>query len=153
MTRYSAAGSRAGINTANSAMFQIRNTGTAHRIFIVELGINVAVAPTTAPAFYVSRSSAVGTNSATLAGQANDPGEPSAVGTLDTTWSVNPTFSTTAFLRYGGLAVTAGGMLIWTFYDEPLVVKASTSEGIVIANANAAGATLGTFTAYATWDE
>ncbi len=151
--RYSAGGSRAGINTANSAMFQIRNTATTGRLYVVEIGIGVAVAPSTAPNFFISRSSAVGTSSATLAGQANDPGETAALGTFDTTWSAAPTFSTTNFQRMGGLATTAGGMLIWTFYDAPLVCPASTSAGIVIANANASGATTGTFFAYATWDE
>lgn len=153
MARYSAGGSRAGINTANSAYFQLRPTSTAERLYVVEVGVNVAVAPTTAPAFYLSRSTAVGTNTATLAGQPHEPGDVAAVGTLDTTWSANPTFSTSLFLRYGGLATTAGGMLIWTFYDAPIVLAADTAKGLVIANANASGATTGTFTAYMSWDE
>lgn len=151
--RYSAGASRAGINTANSAYFQLRSTSTAERLYIVEVGINISVAPTTAPNFYLSRSSAVGTSTATLAGQPNDPGETAAQGTLDSTWSAAPTFSTSNFIRIGGLAVTAGGMLIWTFYDAPLIVPASTSQGVVLANANASGATTGTFTGYFTWDE
>lgn len=151
--RYSAAASRVGINTANSALFQLRNTGTTERLYVVEIGVNIAVAPTTAPAFFISRSTAVGTSTATIAGQANDPGETASTGTLDSTWSAAPTFSTSLFLRYGGLAVTAGGMLIWTFYDSPLIVPASTSSGLVLADANVSGATTGTFTAYFTWDE
>lgn len=151
--RYSAACSRVGINTANSSMFQIRNTGTAGRLYIVEIGIGVAIAPTTAPNFYISRSSAVGTSTTTLAGQPNDPGETAAAGTFDCTWSSAPTFSTSLFQRMGGLGTTAGGMLIWTFYDAPLVVPASTSQGICISNANASGSTTGTFFAYASWDE
>lgn len=153
MARYSAGGSRVGINTANSAYFQLRPTGTTQRCYVVEIGVNVAVAPTTAPALYVARSTAVGTSSATLAGQPLEPNDAASIATFDTTWSVNPTFSTTNFLRYGGLAVTAGGMLIWTFYDKPIVLAASTSAGLVIANANASGSTTGTFTAYMAWDE
>ena len=153
MARYSAGGSRVGINTANSAYFQLRPTSTAEQLFVVEVGINISVAPTTAPALYLARSSAVGTSSATLAGQPHDPNAGAAVGTFDTTWSSAPTFSTSAFLRFGGLAVTAGGMLIWTFYDAPLVLNASTSAGLVIANANASGATTGTFTANMSWAE
>lgn len=153
MARYSAGGSRAGINTANSALFQLRPTSTAERLYVVEVGINIAVAPTTAPAFYLARSTAVGTSTATLAGQPHEPGDVAAVGTLDTTWSAAPTFSTSLFLRYGGLAVTAGGMLIWTFYDAPIVLAADTAKGLVIANANASGATTGTVTAYMSWDE
>jgi hypothetical protein len=44
-------------------------------------------------------------------------------------------------------------MIIWTFYDAPLVVAASTTAGLVLANAPASGATLGTFTGYFDWDE
>lgn len=153
MARYSAGASRAGINTADSAYFQLRPTSTAERLYVVEVGVNVAVAPTTAPRLYLSRSSAVGTSTATLAGQPHEPGDVAAVGTFDSTWSAAPTFSTSAFLRYGGLAVTAGGMLIWTFYDAPLVLSANTAQGLVIANASASGATTGTFTAYMAWDE
>jgi len=152
--RYSAgAAGRAGINTANSAYFAIRNTGTAERLYVVEIGIGVSTAPTTAPNFFISRATAAGTSTTTLAGQANDPGETAATGTFDSAWSAAPTFSTTNFIRAGGLATTAGGMLIWTFYDAPLVVPASTSAPIVIGNAAASGATLGAFFAYATWDE
>ncbi len=153
MPRYSAGGSRAGINTANSALFQLRPTTTAARLYVVEVGVNIAVAPTTAPSFYLSRSTAVGTNTATLAGQPNEPGDVAAIGTFDTTWSAAPTFSTSLFLRNGGLAVTAGGMLIFTFYDAPIVLAADTAKGLVIANANASGSTTGTVTAYMTWDE
>jgi hypothetical protein len=153
MPRYSASATRAGINTANSAYFQLRNTVTTQRLYVVEIGIGIATAPTTAPVLYVSRSSAVGTSTATLAGQPNDPGETSAVGTFDSTWSSAPTFSTTNFLRMGGLAVTAGGYLIWTFYDAPIVVPASTSQGLVFANSAASGSTVGSFSAYCTWDE
>lgn len=151
--RYSAGFTRAGINAANSPVAQLRNTSTTTKLYIVEIGVGVGVAPTTAPAFYLSRSSAIGTSTATLAGQPRDSGDPAALGTLDSTWSANPTFSTTAFMRFGGLAVTAGGFLIWTFYDAPLVIAASTTVGLVIANNAASGATLGTFTGYVDWDE
>ena len=153
MARYSAGASRAGINTAGSAYFQLRPTSTASRLYVVEVGVNIAVASTTAPALYLSRSTAVGTSTASLAGQPHEPGDVAANGTLDSTWSSAPTWSTTNFLRYGGLAVTAGGMLIWTFYDAPIVLSASTSAGLVIANANASGSTTGTYTAYMSWEE
>ena len=153
MARYSASASRSGINTANSAYFQLRPTSTAERLYVVEIGVNIAVAPTTAPSLFIARSTAVGTSTATLAGLPHEPGEVAAVGTFDSTWSAAPTFSTTDKLRQGGLAVTAGGMLIWTFYDAPIIVPANTSQGLVIANANASGSTTGTFTAYISWDE
>lgn len=151
--RYSAAASTSGINTANSANFQIRPTGTSTRLYIVEIGVNVAVAPTNAPSFYLARSTAIGTVTTTLAGQAHEPSETAANGTFDSVFSVQPTFSTTNRMGQAGLAVTAGGQIIWTFYDAPIVIAASASSGLVIANANASGATTGTFTAYARWEE
>src|SRR3954447_23997140 len=99
MTRYSAGFSRAGINTANSPVANLSNTGTTDRVYVMEIGIGVAVAPTTAPMFYLSRATARGTQTATLVGVAHDAGDGTPVGTLDTTWSANPTFSTTAFIR------------------------------------------------------
>lgn len=151
--RYHAAATRAGINTANSAYFQLRNTGTASRLYVVEVGFGVVSAPSTAPILYLARSSATGTSTATLAGQPGDPGETASAGTFDSTWSAAPTFSTTNLIRIGGMATTAGGWVIFTFYDAPLVVPASTSQGLVIANQAASGATLGSFSAYAAWDE
>lgn len=152
-TRFSAGFTRAGINTANSPVANLNQTGTVARLYVVEVGVGVAVAPTTAPAFYLSRATARGTQTATLAGQPADPNEPAAQGTLDTTWSANPTFSTSAYLRFGGLATTAGGFLVWTFYDNPIIVNATAGLGLTLANANASGATLGTFTGYFAWDE
>lgn len=151
--RYHAGFSRAGINTANSPVVNLNQTGTTSRLYVVEIGVGIAVAPTTAPSFYVSRATARGTQTATLAGQPSDPNATASQGTLDTTWSVNPTFSTSNFIRMGGLATTAGGFLVWTFYDEPLIVSATSGLGITLANANASGATTGTFTGYIAWDE
>lgn len=148
MGTYIAGFSRAGINTANSPVAAIVATSTATRISVVEIGVGVAVSPTTAPMFYLSRVSARGTQTATLASQPLDASDAAAVGTVDSTWSANPTFSTSNFLAMGGLSTTAGGFLIWTFYDQPLVIPATSGNGIVIANQNAAGSTLGTFTGY-----
>lgn len=153
MALYGAGASKAGVNTANTAYFQIRPTTTAHRIRIKQIVVNIAVAPTTAPSFYLARSTANGTVTTTLAGQALDPADAAAIGTFDSAFSVAPTFSTTAFIATGGLAVTAGGAFIWTFYDQPLVITNATASGIVVVNANASGATTGTFVGSALWDE
>lgn len=151
--RYSVGFSVAGVNTANTQVANLNNTGTAARLYIREIAVGVAVAPTTAPSFYLSRATARGTQSTTLAGQPHDPSETSATGTLDTAWSVAPTFSTSTPIRRGGLAVTAGGWWVWQFYDAPLIVNATSGLGLVLANANASGATTGTFTGHFSWDE
>lgn len=152
MPRYSAAAS-SGFKAVNTAYFQLRNTSTAQRMYVVEIAVNISAAVTGAPStIYLSRASANGTSSTTAAGIAHDPGETTAVGTLDSAWSVQPTFSTTAWIRAGGLATTAGGQLIWTFYDSPLIITNSTSAGgLVIACSTAQ--TAGTLAAYYSWDE
>ena len=113
----------------------------------------VTVSPSNAPAFYVVRQTVAGTAATTLAGQPHDPST-----TVTSSYNLicnsgNGTFSATGFLRYGGLATTAGGMLIWTFYDEPLQITPGSGNGITIVNANATGGTTGTFGAYFCWDE
>lgn len=151
--RYSAGFSVAGVNTANTQTINLNGAGTSGRIFVYEIAVGIAVASTTAPSFYLSRSTARGTQSTTLAGQAYDPGDVASLASLDSAWSVAPTFSTSAFIRRGGLAVTAGGWWIWQFYDSPLIIPATAGAGITLANANASGATTGTFAGHVVWNE
>lgn len=150
--RYSAGFSVAGVNTANTQTANLVG-GTGDRLLVRQIAVGISVAPTTAPSFYLSRSTARGTQTATLAGQAWDSAAVSAIGTLDTTWSAAPTFSTSNFIVRGGLAVTAGGWWIWDFRDSPLIIPATSGAGITLANANASGATTGTFAGFFVWDE
>lgn len=154
MGYYGAGASKAGVNTANTAYFQLRPTAATVRARIFSIIVNIASAPTTAPSFYLARSTAIGTATTTLAGQPLDPADPASLSTFDSVLSVAPTFSTTAWLASGGLATTAGGAFIWAFpADGPLILPASTSAGLCIVNANASGATTGTFTASMLWAE
>jgi hypothetical protein len=133
-------------------MWQLRPTTAAQRIKVLEIGVGIASAPTTAPSFQLVRSTAVGTSSTTAAGQPYDPADAAAIGTLDSAWSVAATSSGTV-MRQSGLAVTNGGQLFWTFYDMPLIMTADTTDGLLVINANASGATLGTMTCYMVWQE
>lgn len=153
MARYGAAFSVAGTNTANTFVVNLANTSTTIRPRVMQIAVGVAVAPTTAPSFYLSRATARGTNTTTLAGQPFDTGEPASITTLDLTNSVAPTFSTTLKMAGGGLATTAGGWWIWDFRDSPLIIPATAASGLCIVNANASGATTGTFAGYMTWEE
>jgi hypothetical protein len=152
--RYGAAVSRAGINTADTAYFNLLG-GTTSRLYVVQVTINIAVAPTTAPAFYLARTTARGTQASTLAGQALDTADAASLGTLDVcgTAGSQPTFTAANKIVSGGLAVTAGGMLIWTFYDEPIVIPATAAAGLALCNANASGATTGTIHCSYLWEE
>jgi hypothetical protein len=118
---------------------------------VVEIGFTITTALTTACGVYLSRGTAAGTSSTTLAGQPHDPGEVAAIGTLDTAYSAAPTFSTSAFMRYIGLPTTVGSSVVWTFYDNPVIVAASTSAPLVLAGTVAE--TAGAYSIYMMWDE
>lgn len=144
---------RAGINTANSVYFQIRNA-TTQRLYIVEFGITIAVAPTTAPQFALARSTATGTNSTTVLGTASDSADTASTANLDSAWSVNPTFTTTGpFLWSAAMPVTAGSGWAWVAPNDRSRIVVPTSGGICLANLVASGATTGNFNFYISWEE
>lgn len=139
---------RAGINTANSP---IVNLWSATRICrIIEAGVFIQVAPTTAPVFALQRSTVRGTQTATLAPLRKDEGDIVATATLDTTWSANPTFATAApHIRAGGVPLAIGNGVIWNVAE----LEISIGGGLTIFNINAAGATLGSFAGYVMYEE
>lgn len=152
MDRYSISNSRAGVNAANTIMWQLRATGTTTRVRLLEIGLGVKGAPTTAPAFQLVRTTAVGTSSTTTAGTPYDQNDSAAVGTLDSAWSANPTLGT-GVLRESVMATTAGGQTFWTFYDQAIELPISTTGGLAIVNTVATGTTVGTFVCYMVWEE
>lgn len=153
MGRYSAGASFSGINTANSAYCSIRNNISTARKAVVKLTIGIAVAPSTAPLFYLVRTTGNGTETTTLAGQPYDSGDPASTALFVSVWSAQPTFTAANKMDTGGMALTAGGQWLWTFYDRPIILPAATTGGLAIVNQNASGATVGTFVASAVWDE
>ncbi len=153
MARYSAGFSVSGVNTANTATANLNNTGTTQRLRILQIAVGVASAPSTAPSFYLARATARGTQSTTVAALPFDTNDAAALGAIDTAWSVAPTFTTTAQLVRGGLSTTAGGWWVWDFRDSPIIVPATAGSGLVLVNANASGATVGTFTGHFIWEE
>jgi hypothetical protein len=151
--RYSAGFSVSGVNTANTQVVNLTQTGTTQRVDVVQVIVGVASAPTNAPSFYLSRATARGTQTTTVAGNAFDAADQTPTATLDTAWSVAPTFSTSAALGRAGLATTAGGYWVWDFRDYPITIDKTAGLGLAIVNANAAGATVGTFTGSIVWEE
>lgn len=154
MPRYGAGVTRAGVNTANTAYFNLLG-GTGDRLLVRQVIISVAVAPTTAPQWYLVRTTARGTQASTLAGLPFDTADVAANGTLDVcgTGASAPTFTNTNWITTGALAVTAGGAFVWSFWDVPLIVPATSGNGLAIANANASGSTTGNFNGSFVWDE
>lgn len=146
--------SLSGINTANTAYANLLG-GTGNRLEIQQIIVNIAVAPTTAPSFYLCRTTVRGTQASTLAGQPFDAADAGGVGTLDVcgTGASQPTFTNTNKIDVGGLAITAGGTFIWTFGPEGLIIPATAAAGVALCNANASGATTGTFLVSYRWRE
>lgn len=152
MAQYAVATNRAGINTANSPMLELRCASTS-RAVVREVGITMAVLPTTAPRFILGRatnSPTGGTNNTPIA---MDNADAASLHTFNNpSWTSAPTFNTSGpWIKVGGLPLTLGAGLIWTFPGQGLVVP--TSGSLVLANLNASGATLGSFDIYFIWDE
>jgi hypothetical protein len=152
---YQAALSRSGINSTGPQLYwQLRSNGS-RRIRVLELGICVESAPSTAPAFAISRATtALGTASTSVTGLPLEPGDVAGTGILESAWSSAPTIDTNYHRRFG-LATTAGGGFIWSWpLDRPLVIGTNAAaHALQICNMNASGTTTGTFTLYCVWDE
>ncbi len=150
--RYQAALSRSGINTAGPQLYWQLRSNASYRLRILEIGVSVASAPTTAPSFQISRAtSSLGTASTSMNGQPLDAADAASTGIFESAWSGAPTVNTT-YHRMMALATTAGGGFIWTWpVDSPLILPVSAA--LQISNANASGTTTGTFVAYCVWEE
>lgn len=142
MARFEAAHNKAGVNTANTIMWQLRTASTS-RARIFEIHITVAVAPTTGPSWRLNRSTAVGTSTATVTPEEQDPGGGAAATLLDITWSANPTLASNDMRKYATPSSIGSG-IVWTWPDHrPLILPVS--SGLAVVNANATGTTVGAF--------
>jgi hypothetical protein len=146
--RYSVTHSKAGVNTANTIMWQLRAV-SPDRVELVELALTVKVAPTTGPSWRLNRGTAIGTSTATVTPQTEDPDVAAASARLDTTWSANPTLGGTDLREYATPNAIGSG-IVWTWYDKPLQINIA--SGICLVNGNATGATTGTLVIYAVFD-
>jgi hypothetical protein len=142
---YSVTSNKAGVNIANTIMWTLRADAT-QRIWLVELGVSVEVAPTTGPAWRLNRVTATGTITTSIVPQPEDPDVPAALTRLDTVWSVNPTLGGVDLRRYATPS-TIGSGIVWTWFDEPFVIPKS--GGVAVVNANPSGATVGSMSVYA----
>ncbi len=145
MSRYEVTSAKAGVNTANTLMWMLRPDAT-ERLHLLELALSVEVAPTTGPAWRLNRPTAVGTSSANVVPQQEDPDTAATGARLDTTWSAAPTLGGVDMRRFA-IPAAVGSGVVWTWYDAPLVIPKG--AGLCIVNANASGATLGTLSLYA----
>lgn len=151
MGAYGANSSKAGVNTAATTMWNLWSTGGS--CYLQTLILTMTVAPTTLPDFYVVRSTARGTQTTTTAGNPFDPNDNAATCTLDSAWSANPTVNAvgTALLRLP-LPLSAGASFYFAA-DTLNALWCRNGAGLAIVNANASGATTGTFALNAIWRE
>jgi hypothetical protein len=140
MARFEVSHLKTGVNTANTIMWQFK-TAAGSRARIFEIALAVSTATTTGPSWRLTRSATLGTSTATVAPEEQDPGGGAATVLLDTTWSANPTLVSTDLRRYA-TPQTIGSGIVWTWPDHrPLIVPVS--SGLCVVNANATGATPG----------
>jgi hypothetical protein len=149
MARYSVTHAKAGVNTANTIMWQLRAI-TPARMEIIELGISVKVAPTTGPSWRLNRTTALGATFTSITPQPEEVDNPAANGRLDHTMGTLPTLGGVDLREYTTPNAIGSG-IVWTWYDKPLRIPIGGS--IAIVNGNASGATLGTLAIYAVFDE
>jgi hypothetical protein len=152
MAGYRVAVNRSGVNTANTVLVELRASAT-DRIVVREVGIAMAVLPTTAPRFVLARQSNTPAGGTNTVPEKSDSADGAAAASFFTTgWTTTPTFATGGpWLQVAGLPLTLGAGLIWTFSGNGLVVGLSGS--LLLADLNASGATLGSFDTYFAWEE
>jgi hypothetical protein len=152
MALYSVAMPRAGVNTANTVMAELRTPSTT-RAIVREIGISFGTLMSTAPRFALARPTntpAGGTNNVPVP---HDPADGASLSSFFLTGqSTAPTFTTAGpYLQVAGLPLTLGAGLVWVFGGSGLVVPVSSS--LLLANLNASGATLGSVDLYVKWEE
>lgn len=150
MARFEVSNNKAGVNTANTIMWQFK-TAASSRARIFEIALSVSTAPTNGPSWRLVRAATLGTSTATIAAEEQDPGGGAATAVLDTTWSAVPTLAAVNLRQYATPA-TVGSGIVWTWPDHrPLIVPLS--SGMVIVNSTATGTGLGAFNVAIVFEE
>ncbi len=153
MAIYSAGFSVSGVNTTATVLANLK-AAASDRFKLLQINIQIEVAPTTAPIFSLERMNAVGTGAITTAASGPyDPSDAAATAMLETAWATaRPTrLATPVNMIRSMLPVTLGGQLIFDFTNRPIF--SLVSGGLMLVNLNASGATLGTIGGNVIWDE
>lgn len=154
MARFEVSNAKVGTNIANTIMWQFKASATSRaRIFEIGLSLAIVNAGTTpqGPSWRLQRATAIGTSTATVAAEEQDPGGGAATALVDTTWSTLPTLAATSMRLYA-TPNTMGSGIVWTWPDHrPLIVPIS--NGLCIVNALATGTTPGTMNCYFLFEE
>ena len=134
--------------TADKMYCQLWNTASSERLKLRELGFTNTVA--TACKIALKRTTARGTNTTTVAGTPIDSADGAATGTLDLTYSGDPTVSGN-YLRRAHLAAVIGAGISWAWWNGGGLVIPTGNNGLAVVVPTAvAGQVL---EAWAVWEE
>jgi hypothetical protein len=116
--------------TTNNAIVVLWNTGS-DRLRLREVAI-VNVGSTNAEKAALATITARGTNTGTLAGSALDENDPAAAGTVDFSWSVQPTVG--QILRRTHGIVNAMTSVVFSFWGRKQGVWVAGGAGVAMVN-------------------
>ena len=140
--------------SANAVLFGFR-ASTARRCFIREIGFFYRTAPTTSGQLGLQRSTALGTGAITaVVGQAHEPGEPAAIGQVETAWATAAPTTANLYMKRFGSAPTIGNGMVWRFDEgSGLVVPLGSAATGEIVVCNLVATAPGTMDFWFTWEE
>jgi hypothetical protein len=124
--------------TADKPYCGLWNTTGGSRLRLLELGMCNTAATTSKVA--IKRTTARGTQTGTLLGTPLDSNDAATLGTVDFTYSADPTV-TGNYFRRGHIANVIGASLLWSWWNSPLVIAPALGIALVVPTA-AAGAAL-----------
>lgn len=131
---------------ASGAAFVNLWTPTARSARVLEICLTLEAATASIPG--LARTTARGTQTTTMVGQALDPLTGASTVQFDSVWSVQPTLAATNMRRGSFNAIGQG--IVWRWDDtDPLVVPAA--AGLALVNRGAGAASI--LDVYFQWDE
>lgn len=128
MHRYAVAVVGADVGVGGAAICALR-AGT-NVVRLEELWIAVAGGVGTVGNCRLVRSTAVGTATTSVLGQAEDPASPPSLANVDTAWSVAPTLATNEQMRWPGAGTVTPGpsvTFMWPWPGRGIVIPANGS--------------------------
>lgn len=140
--------------TANAPLCALR--GVTRPLFVREIHLFYATAPTTSGRLGITRSTAIGTGALTsVTGVPRTTLAATGTGVLVTAWAtLAPTVSSTAYFRRFAAVAAIGNGVIWTFDgDNGLIVPGSAGATSELVVTNLVAVAPGTIETTFVWEE
>jgi hypothetical protein len=151
MARYTAPFSIAGVNGADTPLFNLK-AGATVPLFIEQVYFEIEVVSSNAPIYGLKKRNAVGTGAITSATIKDLDGlGGTSAATLETAWATTRPTVTGGYIGRGAIPLVVGNGFLFDFRPNCLVVPINTDiTGLMI---NASGATVGTHGGYVIWSD